>query len=118
MKMIYISHPYTGNERTNDYKARLIAAKLAEEYPDIVFINPLAAMRHLRYTELPYETVLEQCIELLCCCEGIIMAGNWRDSKGCMKEYDFAKKVKFPIYDGIAEFKKAMENEWEENNAG
>ena len=77
MNMIYISHPYTGNEKDNRKAAAAIAAELAKKYPYILFVNPLDAMRHLKVAKTPYDTVLEQCKTLLGKCDGVIMAGNW-----------------------------------------
>ena len=78
MNMIYISHPYTGNEKDNRKAAAAIAAELAKKYPYILFVNPLDAMRHLKAAGIPYDTVLEQCKTLLGKCDGAIMAGNRR----------------------------------------
>ena len=108
MKAIYISHPFSGDERVNTYKAQLIAAGLSEDYPNMLFVNPINAMRHLRNTELSYEVILGQCIELMKRCDAVIMVGNWRDSIGCNQEYQNAKAAGMTVYDGIAEFKKSM----------
>ena len=84
MNMIYISHPYTGAEKENRKAAAAIVAELARKYPHILFVNPLDAMRHLKTAKIPYDAVLEQCKTLLGKCDGVIMAGNWKDSNGCM----------------------------------
>ena len=109
--MIYISHPFSGNEAENKTKAHLIATKLAAKYPAVLFVNPLTAMKHAVAAKLPYGDILDQCIELLSRCDGIIMTGNWRESQGCTKEYKFAKAVKKNIYDGIMGFEQDFENE-------
>ena len=98
MDMIYISHPYTGDEENNKASAERIAADLAKKYPDAVFINPLNAMQHLKGTGIPYETVLEQCKTLLAKCDGIIMAGDWVRSSGCTEEYLYAKALHMNIW--------------------
>lgn len=104
MDMIYISHPYTGDEENNRASAERIAAEFAQKYPDVVFINPLNVMKHLKDTSIPYEVVLEQCKTLLARCEGIIMAGNWKDSRGCMEELGYAKEHHLPVWDNMDEF--------------
>lgn len=99
MDMIYISHPYTGNEENNRASAEQIATEFARKYPDVVFINPLNAMRHLKDTGIPYEVVLEQCKTLLAKCDGIIMAGSWVESRGCVEEYLHAKSLHMNVWE-------------------
>lgn len=84
MKIYYVSHPFTGNEKKNRKDARRITAMLKKAYPQYIFINPLDAMRYT--TGLPYEDSLEQCLELLIICDGIIMTGKWQGSEGCARE--------------------------------
>ena len=91
IETVYISHPYTGNEQENMEKALNIAKKLAKEYPDILFINPLHALEH-ESGVLDYDTCLNHCLRLLQICDGIIMAGDWQDSRGCKAEKEFAGK--------------------------
>ena len=104
MRMIYLSHPYTGNEQANRFHAHRIAAGLAREHPGIVFLNPINAMRHTVTAGLDYDTVIRQCLEILSRCDGIIMAGEWRESRGCMAEFRAAQGIGMQIYDGAGEF--------------
>lgn len=110
MKMLYISHPYTGNEQQNLQLAEEVAAKLAKEFQHILFINPLNSMRHLKTAELEYDVVLAQCIELLDRCDGIIMAGNWVQSRGCREEYNHAIAHNKLVFLSVDEFIKRCEN--------
>ena len=41
MKIVYLSHPYTGNESINKGDAREMCAELKEEHPDWCIVNPL-----------------------------------------------------------------------------
>ena len=59
MLRIYISHPFSGDEKENRRRANNIAWALTMKYPDTLFINPLDAMRHAEYAALSYEQVLE-----------------------------------------------------------
>ena len=102
MKMVYISHPYTGNEKRNVYEAESISKELSNQFPDIVFINPLNVFKHLQNSNLSYSEIINQCIELMHHCDAMIMTGNWRSSKGCMMEYNNAK---CPIFEGISSFR-------------
>ncbi|EJP28330.1 PF14359 domain protein [Selenomonas sp. FOBRC9] len=86
----YISHPYTGNEEQNREDAAEIHRKLQELYPDMLFINPLAMFQPLK--DLPYEQVMDCCIEVLLACDGIIMTGNYLESKGCKTELGIAEE--------------------------
>ena len=104
MEMIYISHPYTGKEKKNCKEAERIAMGLSRKYPYIVFVNPLNAMQHLKDTDITYNTVLEQCKLLLSKCDGIIMAGDWEKSKGCLAELSFAKARKIFVWNNVEEF--------------
>ncbi len=109
MKAFYISHPYTGDEDMNRVKSIYIAAKLAEKYPKILFVNPLSAMYHTMTAELDYDAIMRQCEELLGRCDGVIMTGNWQESKGCRQEFEFAQKNNMPVYVGIDGFEKAVD---------
>lgn len=101
MKMVYISHPYTGNERRNIYEAECISKELSNQFPDIVFINPLNVFKHLQNSSLSYSEIMKQCIELMHHCDAMIMTGDWRSSNGCMMEYNNAK---CPIFERISSF--------------
>lgn len=102
--MIYVSHPYTGNENFNLNESIKICAELARKFPEEVFVNPLAALQHNVIANTSYDNCLDQCIELLSHCFGIIMTGNWKESRGCMVEYNFARDNGTRIYEGIQEY--------------
>lgn len=113
MKLIYISHPYSGEEKKNRNHAEEIAAKLASLYPHIVFVNPLNAMRHITKTKLTYGDTIALCIGLLAACDGIIMTGDWQKSNGCKAERDFAVSRGMTVWDGEDNFadEDAMPND-------
>lgn len=104
--MIYISCPYTGNEKENALKAEKIAVELARKYPDTLFINPIATMKHNGIAGRDYKTIIKNCLELLGHCDGIIFTGDWQNSKGCMCEYGYAKAKGLLLYDGVEKFNK------------
>ena len=105
MNLIYISHPYTGNEEQNKEEAMQISADLAKLHPEILFINPLSAMQHTTVAGLDYEPILKQCLTLLSKCDGMIMTGDWQNSKGCNAEFQFAKENKMRLWNSVDEFK-------------
>ena len=114
MKLIYISHPFSGDVSKNRADAAQIATGLQKKYPYIVFVNPLNAMRHItRKTKLTYDDTLALCIGLLAACDGIIMTGKWQDSKGCNAERDFALKREMPVWEGEGNFndRESMPND-------
>ena len=104
MDMIYISHPYTANEKENRKDALQIAKSLGQKYPYIAFVNPIAAMVHLKDSKVAYDDVLAQCKTLLAKCDGIIMTGNWQDSKGCMAELALAKEKRLTVWESVEDF--------------
>ena len=100
MKMFYISHPFTGNEEQNRQEARKITALLKREYPQYIFINPLDAIKYAENVpEWNYEEILNQCIDIMYKCDGIIMTGQWENSRGCLAEKEAAQREKMEIYE-------------------
>lgn len=108
MKTIYISHPYTGDEKKNRREARAIAAMLARECKCIIFINPLDALRHTVVAGLSYENIMMQALTLMLRCDGVIMAGDWEKSQGCMREYNAALAHKKRVWESVSGFLRAM----------
>lgn len=104
--MIYLSHPYTGNEKQNIEDAENIAVELAKKHKNIVFINPIAVMRNEALAGSDYLTILEKCLILLDNCIGVIFCDGWQNSKGCMCEYGYAKAKGLLLYDGVEKFNK------------
>ena len=102
--MIYISHPYTGNEKQNIEDAEFIAVELAKKKPDILFINPIATMKHNGIAGRSYKAIIKNCLELLGHCDGIILTGDWQNSKGCMCEYGYAKAKGLFIFESVEKF--------------
>lgn len=100
MEIIYISHPFTGDEKKNRKDARHIAAILASLYPDTVFLNPLDALHSVEDASLDYPDALGQALEVMKRCDGVILTGNWTRSEGCMAEVEAATSQGLPIYIG------------------
>lgn len=98
MEVMYISHPYTGNEKENRKDARRITKILASLYPDRVFLSPLDAMRPVDDANLDYSDVLLQMLELMDRCDGVIMTGDWLCSEGCQSEIASALLSRKPVY--------------------
>lgn len=87
MTRYYISHPFTGDEERNKANAEYLRALLKARYPDICFLNPLGMFGG---KDVDYCTALADALELLSCCEAIILCMGWQDSAGCRAEKAFA----------------------------
>ena len=110
MLRIYISHPFSGNEKENRRRANNIAWALTMKYPNTLFINPLDAMRHAEYAALSYEQILEQCKCLLCACDAVYMAGAYQYSQGCTEERKTAITERIPVLTNGDELKHFIES--------
>lgn len=91
MKLVYVSHPFTGNEWNNRLDARETCADLKEEHPDWCLVDPLGAFSWLDYVKLDYEDALKMCIAVLERCDAIYLCMGWEGSKGCVAEWRAAK---------------------------
>lgn len=87
MKRYYISHPFTGCEEENRKDAERIRAALKENHPDNCFLNPLGMFGG---KDTDYCTALADAMELLACCDAIILCPGWEESTGCRAEKAFA----------------------------
>ena len=87
MKRYYVSHPFTGDEEANLADAERIRAKLKAHHPHICFMNPLGMFGD---ENADYCTALADAMELLSCCEAIILCPGWKRSIGCRAEKAYA----------------------------
>ncbi len=90
MKLVYLSHPFSGNEAANRGRAERISARLAAERPELVILNPLRCFEDYRF---PYDEILKKCFALLARCDEIWMCYGWEYSAGCSKELRFAQEL-------------------------
>ena len=111
MKILYVSHPFTGNEEENRKEARLITVALQRKYPKYHFYNPLDALQAQGEAGLDYDAILEHCQCIIDACDGVILTGNWDQSKGCMKEKYFAELAQKPVFESIANFEYNVNTE-------
>ena len=107
--MIYLAHPFTGDEEKNRQDARKTAAELVSRYPEDCFINPLDAMQHEEMAKIDYRITLEHTMTILSKCDSIIMLGDWQKSTGCRCEYMMAGLLCINIYDSKDAYIKAKE---------
>ena len=95
MKKIYLSHPYTGDEERRRAEAAKIQRDLQGRFPDMIVMNPLAMFAALE--DVPYEQVMEYCLEALRDSDTIVMSGKFMDSRGCIRELKEARALGIPI---------------------
>lgn len=83
MDMIYISHPYTGNEEANKRSAERIRKTLQDENPNVCYILPLGMFGT---DNTDYCQTLAYCIELEKRCDILLLCPGWENSAGCRAE--------------------------------
>ena len=71
MKKIFVSHPFTGNEKENRSDAARIVASLRHEHPDMQFINPLEVFRRLEGLCDEY-IILAACMNIILGCDAVL----------------------------------------------
>ena len=97
MKLVYVSHPYTGDEKKNVKSARKYCRKLREQHPDWVIFNPLDNFKFAHGSGCTYDDYMRMDTEILGRCDIVVFCGKWRKSKGCMAEYREAEKLGLKI---------------------
>lgn len=98
MKKIFVSHPFTGNEKQNRSDAAGIVANLRYEHPDMQFINPLEVFRPLGGW-CPEYAILAACMNLIRQCDAVLQCDGWEKSAGCRAEAAFAIVIEIPCID-------------------
>lgn len=95
MKVVYLAHPYGGDE-ANVEDAKQITRQLVKKFPGTVFLSPLQATGFY-YNDIPYLQGMEHCLELLSRCDELWLCDEWQDSKGCCMEYAAALMRHMPV---------------------
>lgn len=94
MKRVYIAHPYTGDTEQNVAHAQKVFRELQAARQDIFYICLVGAIPDTG----TYEEIMERCLCELDSCDELLLAGDWRKSKGCRKEYEYAEEMDIPIF--------------------
>lgn len=89
MKLIYLAHPF-GGEQSNIDKAGKLIKELLHKHPACTFYSPLHSTGFL-YDKLNYIDGMDHCFEALSRCDELWLCEGWQDSRGCNMEYGFAK---------------------------
>ena len=96
MRLIYIAHPFGGNQENVEKVQSIITKLLLHKHPDCTFYSPLHATGFL-YNQLTYLGGMKHCFEALGRCDELWLCEGWKDSRGCNMEYWFAKGKGIPI---------------------
>lgn len=110
--MAYLAHPYapivenlkvfTGEiKESNVEETGDIAYEIMKKYPNLTIISPLHAYSFLEGKELKETEILRYDFRLLNNCTLLILSRYWRQSRGCMSEYGYAKAKGIRIYEYV-----------------
>lgn len=110
--MGYLAHPYapiienlkvfTGEiKESNVEETGNIAFKIMKKYPNLTIISPLHAYSFLEGKDMEETEILWYDFRLLNNCTLLILSGYWRQSRGCMAEYGYAKARGIRIYEYV-----------------
>ena len=108
--MAYLAHPYspivenlkvfTGEiKESNVEETGDIAYKIMSKYPNLTVLSPLHAYSFLEGKDMEETEILWYDFRLLNNCTLLILSGYWRQSRGCMSEYGYAKAKGIRIYE-------------------
>lgn len=97
MKLVYVSHPFTGNETENLQDARAMCSDLKEEHKEWSLINPLDNFMWTQNIKLSHGEILAMCLEILQACDSIYLCHGWERSSGCLEEKKLAEEMGIEI---------------------
>ena len=97
MKLVYVSHPFTGNEAENRQDARALCSDLKEEHKGWCLINPLDNFMWTQNIKLSHREILNMCLEILKACDSIYLCHGWERSIGCREEKKLAEEMGMEI---------------------
>lgn len=110
--MAYLAHPYspiienlkvfTGEiKESNVEETGDIAYKIMSKYLNLTVLSPLHAYSFLEGKDMEETEILRYDFRLLNNCTLLILSGYWRQSRGCMAEYGYAKARGIRIYEYV-----------------
>lgn len=97
--LIYVAHPFTGDEKKNIEKATRIITRLQIRNPTITFVSPLLTFGYLD-GKIDYQTAMDLCFSLLAKSDLLLLTGSWWNSKGCQMEREMALRKGIEVVDG------------------
>ena len=95
-KIYYLAHPYSSNPAMNVLESIDKTNKLLDK--GYIVFNPLTHSHFLdAYKKRTSKFWYEYDLKILEMCDGIILSGDWKNSKGCLLEKEFAEKKRMEI---------------------
>lgn len=94
---IYITGKITGDP---DYKKKFHYAEKCLKSMGHACMNPAWIEPYQEFTWLDYMQITH---EMQKKCDAVLMLADWKDSKGAMKEFEYAKALHQNIYFGLEE---------------
>ncbi len=94
-KIIYVSHPYGGNEE-NKNNIEKVVISMRKRFPKYTFVSPVHCFGYL-YNDTNYEEGLDMCLKLMDICDEVWVFGDYKESKGCVAEIETAKNKDMPV---------------------
>ena len=95
MKLVYVAHPFRGDEQANTLRVSRICRALRAKYPDDLFLSPIHAFRWFR---TDHEGALEHCLRMLSRCDEALFFGRWWESYGCQQELAYAVRHNMRVF--------------------
>lgn len=90
-KLVYVAHPYGGKE-SNRKKIDVIMGDLVLNDASHDYISPIHNFGYVYLTGPEYQKGLDICLSLLGHCDVLVLCPDWKTSRGCKGEFEFAKK--------------------------
>ena len=91
--LVYVAHPCGSDIKENRKECRNIISMLTKTLGDkYIFISPVLNYSHM-YHDVDYISGMETCLSLLQRCSFLLLAGDWKNSKGCLCEYGAARSM-------------------------
>lgn len=78
-----------------------IAYNIMLDYPNLTILSPLHAYSFLEGKKIKETEILKYDFRLLNNCTILILSRRWRQSRGCMAEYGYAKARGIRIYEYV-----------------
>lgn len=111
--MAYLAHPYAPYapvaksskvfageiKEANAEETGDIAYEIMKKYPNLTIISPLHTYSFFEGKGMEETDILRYDFRLLNSCTFLILSGYWRQSRGCMSEYGYAKAKGIRIYE-------------------
>lgn len=103
--LVYLSHPFTGDETRNRERAQQLAAEITRLYDNVVVVNPLDNFRYAELAKMDYTQVLTKCLALMLRCDAVYQNDEYLYSTGCKMERLVAEETGRPVLTSMGELK-------------